>query len=108
MKQYGCPIFIRLPKFLDEQRNLSVIEELKNIPFKVERAYWSYDVPGRETIRSIKENDEFIIAISGAFDVILDNVKEKLKFQLKRSYYGLFVPKAGDEKWSYSQPTTWL
>ncbi len=89
------PQFIQLPKFLDERGNLSVIEELKDIPFKVERAYWIYDVPGGEHRggHAYRENQEFIVALSGSFDVILDDGKVKQTFHLNRSYYGLYVPK---------------
>ena len=89
------PIIIQLPKFLDARGNLSVIEELKDIPFKIERTYWIYDVPGGEHRggHAYKENCEFIVALSGSFDVILDNGKERQTFHLNRSYYGLYVPK---------------
>ncbi len=89
------PKIIELPKFTDPRGNLSFLENENQIPFKVTRSYWIYDVPGGETRggHAFKKNDEFIIALSGAFDVILDNGKEKQKFQLNRSYYGLFVPK---------------
>ena len=89
------PQLIELPKFADPRGNLSFLENNNQIPFKVERSYWIYDVPGGETRggHAFKENEEFIIALSGAFDVILDNGKEKQKFQLNRSYYGLYVPK---------------
>lgn len=86
---------IDLPKILDKRGNLSIIEELKNIPFKIERTYWIYDVPGGEYRggHAYKENQEFIVALSGSFDVILDDGKEKKTFSLNRSYYGLYVPK---------------
>ena len=86
---------IELPKFLDARGNLSFAEQNNHIPFEIKRTYWIYDVPGGETRggHAFKKNDEFIIALSGAFDVILDNGKEKQKFQLNRSYYGLYVPK---------------
>lgn len=89
------PKIIELPKFTDPRGNLSFLENENQIPFKVARSYWIYDVPGGETRggHAFKKNDEFIIALSGAFDVILDNGKEKQKFQLNRSYYGLYVPK---------------
>ena len=86
---------IDLPKFLDKRGNLSIVEEFKNIPFKIERTYWIYDVPGGE-IRgghAYKENQEFIVALSGSFDVVLDDGKERKTFSLNRSYYGLYVPK---------------
>ena len=89
------PKIIELPKFTDPRGNLSFLENENQIPFKIARSYWIYDVPGGETRggHAFKENDEFIIALSGSFDVVLDNGKEKQKFQLNRSYYGLYVPK---------------
>lgn len=86
---------ISLPKILDKRGNLSVIEELKNIPFKIARTYWIYDVPGGEMRggHAYKENEEFIVALSGSFDVILDDGKERKTYSLNRSYYGLYVPK---------------
>ena len=86
---------IELSKILDARGNLSVIEELKDIPFKIERTYWIYDVPGGETRggHAYKENQEFIVALSGSFDVVLDDGKGKKTFSLNRSYYGLYVPK---------------
>ena len=85
---------LELPKILDRRGNLSVIEESKDIPFNIERTYWIYDVPGGE-IRgghAYKENEEFIVALSGSFDVILDDGINKKGFSLNRSYYGLYVP----------------
>lgn len=89
------PSIVEIPKYLDARGNLSVIEEMKEIPFKIERTYWIYDVPGGERRggHAYKENEEFIVALSGSFDVILDDGIEKQTFHLNRSYYGLFVPK---------------
>lgn len=89
------PRVIDLPRYLDERGNLSVIEQMKEVPFKIERAYWIYDVPGGEHRggHAYKENNEFIVAMSGSFDVHLDDGKEKKTFHLNRSYYGLYVPK---------------
>ncbi|MBR5907076.1 MAG: WxcM-like domain-containing protein [Bacteroidales bacterium] len=89
------PRIIQLPKISDPRGNLSVIEELKDIPFKIERTYWIYDVPGGEKRggHAYKENQEFIVALSGSFDVILDDGKVKQTFSLNRSYNGLYVPK---------------
>ena len=89
------PYLIDLPKIVDVRGNLSVIEEMNEIPFKIERIYWIYDVPGGESRggHAYKENQEFIVAMSGSFDVILDDGKEKQTFHLNRSYYGLYVPK---------------
>lgn len=86
---------INLPKFLDARGNLSFIEQLKHIPFEIKRTYWIYDVPGGEARggHAYKENQEFIVALSGSFDVILDDGKSKKTYSLNRSYYGLYVPK---------------
>lgn len=85
---------LTLPKFLDVRGNLSVIEELKDIPFQIKREYWIYDVPGGEKRggHAYKENREFIVALSGSFDVIIDNGSERKTYTLNRSYYGLYVP----------------
>lgn len=89
------PRIVQLPKISDPRGNLSVIEELKDIPFIIERTYWIYDVPGGETRggHAYKDNQEFIVALSGSFDVILDDGKKKRTYSLNRSYNGLYVPK---------------
>ena len=86
---------IELPKILDNRGNLSFVENYKQIPFEIKRTYWLYDVPGGESRggHAYKENAEFIIALSGSFDVVLDDGKERKKYSLNRSYYGLYVPK---------------
>ena len=85
---------IELAKISDPRGNLSVIEEFKDIPFKIERAYWIYDVPGGEMRggHAFKTTDEIIIALSGSFDVVLDDGKQKTTHSLNRSYFGLYVP----------------
>lgn len=85
---------IDLPKFLDARGNLSFAEEYGHVPFKIERTYWIYDVPGGEKRggHAYRENKEFIIALSGSFDVVLDDGRERKTFSLNRSYYGLYVP----------------
>ena len=85
---------IDLPKFLDRRGNLSFAEEFKQVPFKIKRSYWIYDVPGGEARgdHAYKENKEFIIALSGSFDVLLNDGNDKKTFHLNRSYYGLYVP----------------
>lgn len=85
---------IELPKILDKRGNLSIIEEFRHIPFKIVRTYWIYDVPGGETRggHAYKENQECIVALSGSFDVVLDDGKQKQTYSLNRSYYGLYVP----------------
>jgi dTDP-4-dehydrorhamnose 3,5-epimerase-like enzyme len=88
------PRIIQLPKILDERGNLTFIEEEKHIPFKIERVYWIYDVPGGE-IRgghAFREQQELIVALSGSFEVEVDNGKKKQTFSLNRSYYGLYLP----------------
>ena len=91
----NSPQIIRLPKFLDARGNLSFVEQENHIPFVIRRTYWLYDVPGGECRggHAYRENQEFIVALSGSFDVVLDNGKEKIVFTLNRSYYGLYVPK---------------
>jgi len=86
---------IDLPKILDVRGNLSFAENYKQIPFEIKRTYWLYDVPGGECRggHAYKENEEFIVALSGSFDVVLDDGKERKVFSLNRSYYGLYVPK---------------
>ena len=85
---------IDLPKFLDSRGNLSFAEEFSQVPFGIERTYWIYDVPGGEKRggHAYRENREYIIALSGSFDVILDDGRERRTFSLNRSYYGLYVP----------------
>ena len=89
------PQIIDLPKFLDARGNLSFVEQENHIPFEIRRTYWLYDVPGGEARggHAYKENQEFIVALSGSFDVVLDDGNEKKVFTLNRSYYGLYVPK---------------
>jgi hypothetical protein len=86
---------VNLPKIEDHRGNLSFIEEGNHIPFKIQRVYWIYDVPGGEFRGShaFKKSEEFIVAISGSFDVILHDGIEEKKFSLNRSYYGLYVTK---------------
>ena len=86
---------IQLPKNFDRRGNLSVIEQNNHIPFKIERTYWIYDVPGGEVRggHAYRNNQEFIVALSGSFDVTLDDGRERQTYSLNRSYYGLYVPK---------------
>lgn len=85
---------IELPKFTDPRGNLSFVEQLNHIPFEIKRTYWIYDVPGGEARggHAFRKNEEFIVALSGAFDVFVDDGKEKKRFTLNRSYYGLYIP----------------
>jgi dTDP-4-dehydrorhamnose 3,5-epimerase-like enzyme len=86
---------VELPKYLDQRGNLSFVQNNAQIPFEIKRTYWIYDVPGGEARggHAYKETEEFVIAISGAFDVTVDDGKEKKTFSLNRSYYGLYIPK---------------
>ena len=85
---------LNLPKIEDPRGNLSFIEEENHIPFKIERTYWIYDVPGGQVRggHAFKEQRELIVALSGSFDVFVDDGKEKKTFSLNRSYYGLYIP----------------
>lgn len=89
------PQIIQLPKIVDPRGNLSFFEFPKQIPFAMQRVYWIYDVPGGEIRGShaFKEQNEFIVALSGSFDVVLHDGIDEFKFSLNRSYYGLYVPK---------------
>ncbi|MDR6940433.1 sugar 3,4-ketoisomerase [Mucilaginibacter pocheonensis] len=88
------PSIIQLPKFLDDRGNLSFIEENRHIPFKIQRTYWIYDVPGGERRGGHAYNNlhEFIVALSGSFDVVLHDGEKEMRFNLNRSYYGLYIP----------------
>jgi len=85
---------INLPKILDERGNLSFLESQKHIPFNIKRAYWIYDVPGGSTRggHAFIKQKEFIVALSGSFDVIINDGYQEQKFSLNRSYYGLYIP----------------
>lgn len=89
-----CKI-VELPKFLDVRGNLSFAEQNNHIPFEIKRTYWIYDVPGGEARggHAFRKNQEFVIALSGAFDVVVDDGEQKKTFTLNRSYYGLYIPK---------------
>ena len=90
------PQVIKLPKIGDRRGNLSLIEQENHVPFKIERTYWIYDVPGGEKRggHAYRENEEFIVALSGSFDVVLTDTNGNTKrYSLNRSYFGLYVPK---------------
>lgn len=84
----------KLPIIPDERGNLSFFEEGNQLPFNIQRLYWIYDVPGGEKRggHAFKQQQEFIIALSGSFDVVLHDGKNEKRFQLNRSYYGIYVP----------------
>ena len=86
---------IQFPKIQDPRGNLTFIQDLDQIPFEIERVFWTYDVPGGESRggHAYYKQQEVIIALSGSFDVIVTNQHGKeCRFQLNRSYYGLFLP----------------
>src|SRR5574344_720744 len=94
MSIMNCRI-INLPKITDPRGNLSIIEQIKQIPFVIKRVHWVYDVPGGfdRGGHAYFETEEFIVALSGSFDVVVDDGVQKKTFQLNRSYFGLYVPK---------------
>lgn len=90
------PQILQLPKIVDARGNLSFVEANRHIPFEIKRAYWIYDVPGGEVRggHAFREQDEFIVALSGSFDVVVDTGNgRKKRFPLNRSYFGLYIPK---------------
>lgn len=94
MTIHDCKI-IELPKFLDARGNLSFAENFKQVPFEIKRTYWLYDVPGGIGRGGHAEinNEELVISLSGSFEILVDDGKEKKSFMLNRSYYGLYIPK---------------
>lgn len=89
----GCRI-MQLPKISDPRGNLTFVEENKHVPFDIKRVYYLYDVPGGEKRagHAHKTLQQFVIAASGSFDVIIDDGTRKETFRLNRSYYGLYIP----------------
>jgi len=87
-----CKI-IELPKIGEPRGNLTFIEGQRHIPFDIKRVYYLYDVPGgaERGGHAHKDLHQLIIAMSGSFDMVLDDGKEKKRFHLNRSYYGLYV-----------------
>lgn len=85
----------QLPKFLDDRGNLSFVQNNAQIPFEIKRVHWIYDVPGGQERGGVayKETEEFIIAMSGSFDVVINDGETEYKYSLNRSYKGVYVPK---------------
>lgn len=86
---------LSFPKIEDTRGNLTFLQNLNHFPFEIKRVFWIYDVPGGETRggHAYKTQQEVIIALSGSFDVIVTHSNgEKEKFQMNRSYYGLYLP----------------
>ena len=86
---------IQLPIIPDERGNLSFIEECNHIPFRIKRTYWLYDVPGgeRRAGYALKATDDFVVAMSGSFDVFLSDGNQEKTVHLNRSYEGLYIPR---------------
>ena len=84
---------INLPKEEDRRGNLSFIENANHIPFDIKRSYWIYDVPGGQTRggHAFKKQKEFVVALSGSFDVVVNHGTGEERFHLNRSYFGLFI-----------------
>ena len=86
---------IHFPKIVDPRGNLTFLQNPDHLPFKIERVFWTYDVPGGEIrgAHAYKQQQEIIIALSGSFDVLITNADGTTqKFSLNRSYYGLYLP----------------
>jgi len=84
---------IDLPKIQDARGNLTFLEGHRHIPFDIRRVFYLYDVPGGSTRagHALRTCEQFILSLSGSFDVLLDDGHEKRRFHLNRSYYGLYV-----------------
>ena len=84
---------IDLPKVTDPRGNLTFIEGERHIPFEIKRVYYIYDVPGgaERGGHAHKKLEQFLIAVSGSFDVILSDGRDKRRYQLNRSHYGLYT-----------------
>ncbi len=99
IKLFDCKMnetkLIELPKMVDPRGNLSFIQSGSQVPFTIERTYWIYDVPGGEMRggHAFYEMQEFIVALSGSFDVVLDDGVSKNIISLNRSYRGVYIPK---------------
>lgn len=85
---------IELPKIDDHRGNLSFIEENNHVPFKIERVYWIYDIPGgaKREGHAFKKQQEFIVALSGSFDIVISDGYQTQTYNLNRAYYGIYIP----------------
>jgi len=88
------PEILQLPKIVDSRGNLTFIEQDNHVPFEIKRAYWIYDVPGGETRggHAFIEQKEFIVALSGSFDLVIKSGTSESRYHLNRSYYGIYIP----------------
>ena len=94
MSLQDCKI-VTLPKIADARGNLTFVEAERHVPFPIKRVYYLYDVPGGESRggHAHRQLEQFVIAASGSFDVVLDDGRERRSFFLNRSYYGLYIPR---------------
>lgn len=85
---------IELTRIQDHRGNLSVVEAGRDVPFEIKRVYYLYDIPGgtARAGHAHKNLVQLMVAMSGAFDVTLDDGVEKRRFHLNRSYFGLLIP----------------
>ncbi len=90
---YDCAI-IQLPRIFDDRGNLTVLEECRHIPFRIARTYWIYDVPGGESRgeHAFRRVKECVVALSGSFEVFLDDGIAQRIVTLTRAYNGLYIP----------------
>ena len=85
---------INLPKILDPRGNLTFLQYSDQVPFEINRVFWIYDIPGGKVRggHAYKKQCELIIAMSGSFDVVVNDGKQEQRFHLNRSYTGLYIP----------------
>ncbi|MDQ2960481.1 MAG: FdtA/QdtA family cupin domain-containing protein [Candidatus Dormibacteraeota bacterium] len=93
MSVTDCQI-VELPRIADPRGNLTVVEGLRHVPFEIRRVFYLYDVPGgaARAGHALHDSQQFLIAVAGSFDVIVDDGVRRERFFLNRSYYGLLVP----------------
>ena len=93
MSVQNCRI-ISLPKITDPRGNLTFVEGERHVPLDIKRVYYLYDVPGgaERGGHGHKELQQLIVAMSGSFDVLVDDGRERARYHLNRSYYGLYIP----------------
>ena len=93
MKLSDCTV-VELPKIGDPRGNLTFVEGKRHVPFDIKRVFYLYDVPGgaERGGHALKSCQQFLIAMSGSFDVVLDDGVDKQRFHMNRSYYGLYIP----------------
>lgn len=88
------PKIINLPQIKDDRGNLSFFENFNQLPFEIKRVYWLYDIPGgyQRGGHAFKKQQEFVVALSGSFDITVESSGLKKIYNLNRSFYGLYIP----------------